>query len=95
MREQFVTQVISTQEYKDAPMGAPDDADMLFTQGDMLRMALQKGREAGTKKFFAANEDQIMQLVSKGIGEFSFTPQAPKVTKDRMKQVEPPKQPSF
>jgi ribosomal protein RSM22 (predicted rRNA methylase) len=95
MREKFVTQVIGTQEYKDARPGAPDDNDMMITQGDMLKQALQKGREAGTKKFFAANEEQITQLINKGIGEFTYTPPAPNVNKERMKQVEPPKSPSF
>lgn len=94
-REEFVTTLIATNQYKDSRPGAPDDNDMMLTQGDMLKQALQQGREAGTKMFFEKNQDQITQMINKGAAEATFWPEAPKATTDKLIKVEPPKQPSF
>ena len=94
-REKIVNQMIESSSYKNAAPGAPDDNDMQVTQGDLLKQAMQKGREVGSKMFFAKNKDQIVQMVSKGAAEVTFWPQAPKVTTDKLTDVPPPQNPSF
>ena len=101
-RESIVTDMINSEEYKNATPGAPQDVQSNYiTQGDLLQQALQKGREVGVKHFFGTYEDQITQMVNKGAVEVSIWPTAPSSTAEAMKNkkdlaaVPLPKLPEF
>ena len=87
-RKKVVDKVVATDSYKKLPLGPPDLEDVVFTQGDRLKQALQDGRQRGVAMFVKANKDQIITMIQEGVVERAFWPTEPLATSEKLKPAD-------
>ena len=81
-RSDAIRRLLKNPSYKSKPDGAPTDSGQLMTKGDALKLALQKGKQAGIIKFKKKYEKQLSALSRSGDFQEPFTPTAPKMLQE-------------